>query len=107
MVVGSCRNPSAAGKRGIRKVNVDPGNERACKLNRNLGLILEVVFRELKILFRNEGLEIQLTPSMYEALSSVLSTINKRQRKEGRNKERKQARSKHGTTPLTVHRARC
>lgn len=54
-VFGSVRlqESSVAGRCGISNVNLEPGNERACKSDRNLGLILEVVFRELKILFRN------------------------------------------------------
>ena len=61
----------------VRRIKLEPDSERACKLNRNLGIILKVVFRELKILFRNAGLGRQLIPHMCGALSSVLSAINK------------------------------
>ena len=46
----------------------------------------------------NEGLDIELILSMYEALSSVLTAINRRQR----NRESKQAR----TQPWGLERAR-
>lgn len=87
-ILGEYKNPSVARMCGIRKVKLEPGNDKACKSNRNLGLTLKVVFRELKVLFRNEGLDIRLILSMCEDPSSILSTINKRQ------KETKKAREK-------------
>lgn len=53
-ILGEYKNPSVARMCSIRKVKLEPGNDKACKSNRNLGLTLKVVFRELKVLFRNE-----------------------------------------------------
>lgn len=64
-VLGNCGNPRAAGMCAVRKIKLEPNYGRACESQRfgKLGCLV----------FRKEGLGVQLTPSMCEAY--VLSSV--------------------------------